>query len=547
MINNVILDVAIGIVFIFLLYSLLATSIQEAIATLLGLRARTLKDGIVNGMLCNTPDITKWQSIIGGIGDFFKEVWYLIPFVKRPPVARQKLGHLFYEHPLIKNYGANQVYPTPSYIPTPNFSAVLVDLLKEDFDRKLNDIAAAQATRQGNGATVEQITETLKGLNDFEKIKTLLQYYSDQFAAIPIVQRFIETDTLKVLIMHLNNSKNDIELFEKKLETWFDDSMNRVSGWYKRRTQVILFVIGICIAVTFNVDVIEIAGKLSTDKDARDQMVQLSVKQADAYKDDPRVKLLTADSNGPAKDTATLKEIQAAYQKHIEEAKHTIDSGVVRANQILALGWGDYGMKKDSAKVLAEFKRDKEDRKTVVNNLDTLVLQLSKTGNPAEQTCLADTMKKYADANTGWLVRRVVDTFYVVHARYMLALQSAQKDSTQKAPANPTAAFIGKYNAAKNQAILHHLYNQHWGFRKLQYVISQCFDAKKFLGFLLTAFSVCLGAPFWFDSLNKLIKLRAAGKKEDASDDNSNSDKSSAATTKPVQVTVVAHPAVAQE
>jgi|GEM_PF-716599 len=544
MINNVILDVAIGIVFIFLLYSLLATSIQEAIATILALRARTLKDGIVNGMLCNTPDISKWQSILRGIGDFFKEIWYLLPFVKRPAVEQQKLGHLFYNHPLIKNYGANQVFPTPSYIPTPNFSAVLVDILKDDFNNKM-DVITAYQVKKGNAATADQVKQTLQSLNDFDKIKTLLQYYADEFEQIPVVHRFIESDTLKVLIMHLNNSKNDIEQFEQKLETWFDDSMNRVSGWYKRRTQVILFVIGICLAITFNVDVIEIAGKLSTDKDARDQMVKLSVKQADGYKDDLRVKRLTSSTDTIAKDTATLKEIQAGYQKHLDEAKHTIDSGVVRANQILALGWGDYGMKKDSAKVLTEFKRDKKEWKSVVNNLDTLVLQLSRTTNPAEQACLADTMKKYADANTSWLTRRVVDTFYVVHGRYTQTLLAAKKDSSLKTPINPTTAFISKYNAAKNQTLLHHIYNQWGGIRKLQYVILQCFDAKKFLGFLLTAFAVCLGAPFWFDTLNKLIKLRAAGKKEDASDDNSNSDKSSTATTKPVQITVVSHPATA--
>jgi len=33
------------------------------------------------------------------------------------------------------------------------------------------------------------------------------------------------------------------------------------------------------------------------------------------------------------------------------------------------------------------------------------------------------------------------------------------------------------------------------------------------LGWLITAFSVSLGAPFWFDILNKLVDLRSAGKK----------------------------------
>jgi hypothetical protein len=34
----------------------------------------------------------------------------------------------------------------------------------------------------------------------------------------------------------------------------------------------------------------------------------------------------------------------------------------------------------------------------------------------------------------------------------------------------------------------------------------------KLIGLSLTAFAVSLGAPFWFDLLNKLVNVRAAGK-----------------------------------
>jgi hypothetical protein len=32
------------------------------------------------------------------------------------------------------------------------------------------------------------------------------------------------------------------------------------------------------------------------------------------------------------------------------------------------------------------------------------------------------------------------------------------------------------------------------------------------LGWLITAFAVSLGAPFWFDLLNKFVNVRASGK-----------------------------------
>jgi hypothetical protein len=34
------------------------------------------------------------------------------------------------------------------------------------------------------------------------------------------------------------------------------------------------------------------------------------------------------------------------------------------------------------------------------------------------------------------------------------------------------------------------------------------------LGFLITAFAICLGAPFWFDLLSKVVKIRSTGTKE---------------------------------
>lgn len=37
---------------------------------------------------------------------------------------------------------------------------------------------------------------------------------------------------------------------------------------------------------------------------------------------------------------------------------------------------------------------------------------------------------------------------------------------------------------------------------------------KKTTGILLTTFALSLGAPFWFDMLNKLVNIRAAGKPE---------------------------------
>ncbi len=52
------------------------------------------------------------------------------------------------------------------------------------------------------------------------------------------------------------SSSNDIDKFKNNIAVWFDNSMDRVSGWYKRRTQWVSFVVALGIALIFNVNVL---------------------------------------------------------------------------------------------------------------------------------------------------------------------------------------------------------------------------------------------------------------------------------------------------
>jgi hypothetical protein len=57
------------------------------------------------------------------------------------------------------------------------------------------------------------------------------------------------------------------------VEQWFDDAMDRASGWYKRRTQALLFVVGLLAAVVLNVDALHILHRMTADKSFRDVVV----------------------------------------------------------------------------------------------------------------------------------------------------------------------------------------------------------------------------------------------------------------------------------
>ncbi|MEI7661434.1 MAG: hypothetical protein WCK34_04525 [Bacteroidota bacterium] len=473
MFNSPLLDVTIGLVFIFLLYSLLATTVHEIVATIFMLRSRMLKRAIIQGMLSNTPDESIWVLMHNGINSFFNRMRGEIQQIEGPPTRLQRflslplirnirnlirarqaipppamIGDRFFCHPLIKNYGSSRIFPLPSYITTKNFSTVLIDLLKQDFDEKTRAIALSKLS---GTISEEQVTAAMLDLHnstDIVKIRELLDYYGRHLPQGTPTFSLLERDTWQILQMHLNNSVCDIEKFTAKIESWYDDSMDRVSGWYKRQSQFILLGIGLFLAIAFNVDVIMVASKLSTDKDARDKLVEMAVKAADRYKDDPRVKKNITKEGVLVPDTASLDKVFMEYKSKADSAKRLIEGDLKTSNEIIAVGWGDYGMKTFKDNVLA------------ANNIFVMNDFWRKHKSPKLDSCLNLAFEELC--KTHWI----------------------------------------KYDKT---------------VYKVFYVAKASAHAKKILGFLILAFAVSLGAPFWFDMLNKLVKIRSAGSKEDGS------------------------------
>jgi len=73
-------------------------------------------------------------------------------------------------------------------------------------------------------------------------------------------------------------AQGDLDKVRANIENWYNGTMDRVSGWYRRRTQTILFLIGLGAAAALNVDAITIAKRLNNDKALR----QAAVAQAGA-------------------------------------------------------------------------------------------------------------------------------------------------------------------------------------------------------------------------------------------------------------------------
>ncbi len=102
------------------------------------------------------------------------------------------------------------------------------------------------------------------------------------------------------------------------MENWYNDSMDRASGWYKRNTQRILFGIGLILALMFNVDSVRVARTLWLDRDTRQAMVSAA---GDYVSKHPSL---------PGDTRATLEKQLETTSKAFEDATNSA---------LLPIGW----------------------------------------------------------------------------------------------------------------------------------------------------------------------------------------------------------------
>lgn len=182
MFNSRVLEVAIGLIFCFGAVSLIVSSVNEAIASMLKLRGRTLLKGI--GQILNTGDNDNLLLALYNHAAINPHTYGDAKTVK-------ELGHM------------------PSYIDSKNFAVALTDILQ-------------------NSHPGQDLAEAIGKLPDGQVKAELNRMYS--------------------------RANGAIEQFEGQLEQWFNNGMDRLSGSYKRKSQVFTVAIAFCVAALFNID-----------------------------------------------------------------------------------------------------------------------------------------------------------------------------------------------------------------------------------------------------------------------------------------------------
>jgi hypothetical protein len=316
MLGSSTLEVAIGVIFLYLLLSLLCTAINEGIASLLNKRGKNLFEGIKN--LLNDPLFTG-------------------------------LAQQLYTHGLVNGISQNATNPEkpnrlPSYMSANTFALALIDILgsrgvgeswqdviqqrhkelsmaqaasaahpgntelqqvvqdaQAAFDKAQADHKLAAAAKEAHTAA-ETAAQQVTGLKDLSKLNAASALLETALAAgralaadhpdpLGNIRKAVEglpqghtKESLLVLVdktkreashvaQQITTAAQQVDHLRENLEHWFESATSRFGGWYKRWTQRVVLLIALLLVVLANADTLMLVKRLTRDEALRASLV----------------------------------------------------------------------------------------------------------------------------------------------------------------------------------------------------------------------------------------------------------------------------------
>lgn len=448
-------DIAIGLIFIFLTLSLLASEIQELVTTVLQWRADHLKKSIEVLLTGNTDEVSMYQNFVDElykspqIKALNQESKGLFPRFFRSVIRR--IGILYRSVTGARNvFGDRQTGPFtgPSYIPSKPFADALLQKLDLDYlTHKVSEFTIRELGRE-RLALVEDVLKSLRNsLGDdslleveFNALKQRLDDIRQDFRSNRVslsksvdlatdqIKQFIDSTeaylknnnhckdiilgrlpylkqaislkklepTLTEVLSMVMSQRNDlptelaevvaqvranadtlppqlkqnllsladqaqmkadglresVRTLEKEVEDWYNRSMDRASGVYRRNAKGVAIVLGILIATATNTDTFLVVDRLTRDTAVRSAVAQ-SANQLIATGDRPTriadivpTNPVPPDSLSPSVGTSPLPaspssdpQSVAEIQRELSDVRDALDNVL---NEIpLPIGWND--------------------------------------------------------------------------------------------------------------------------------------------------------------------------------------------------------------
>jgi hypothetical protein len=248
------------------------------------------------------------------------------------------------------------------------------------------------------------------------------------------------------------------DLIRKAIEDWFDESMNRVSGWYKRKAHAWMWLIGLVVCLLLNADSINVAKLFWNDEALR----AATVKAATEYVQHPSNKPATQTSGTSAQNTNQQDTSNAA------RAAATPSPTPLTANQRPG---------------------QPQSRQSTAGNDQTAPTkpgeQSTDTRDPWQKLSAARAKLTGLNIPIGWCKKG--EDKQLACWPFKLDGESSAKQEKDSRPTDESDADLRLYPTGRAAWLM------------------------KLMGILVTVLAISQGAPFWFDGLQKIVNLRLAG------------------------------------
>ncbi|MGH8490575.1 MAG: hypothetical protein ACREXS_17340 [Gammaproteobacteria bacterium] len=589
MFDSAILDVAIGLVFIFLLVSLLVSAASEALS----------------GWL-------KWRS---------QHLWEGLEQLLQSPDARNEL----YNHPLVKGLARvdvvrpewNEGRNGPSYIPSRTFALALIDILRqphrfvddlqqrlqsavddplkifESLERIVQEVSGASIPdkvkaelgelrdrlhQPVDAAVVASLKQKVRGVLDSvpeaerpviaervsewvgqqadaaatyvdlrttltaairtvpfagsastEQVRAALEKVVDQFAygspeeAIREIQAFTKEaakrwlqdasspfqGTHAALSPLLHDAADDVDRFRENIEIWFNDGMDRVSGWYKRHIAYVQGAIALGLAMVMNIDALQITRTLWREPALRQSLVA----NAEAFADNPPPSLQYPASETVGQASASTDKVLKARLSTVRLLPDDVATAYITLPEP-ATDQASLVVERQSVHIFVgetdqEISASRIEVKPTAGATEIPIFL--KAGPVTTET--RERIKVTAGGQEvlpELVVTPMADQSFAAVQKQIATLGlpigwSCPVDAAVRGVPNGDS-IGGPFWCAPGKS------GGTWADRSWWMAVGFKNVLAMIFGWLITAAAASLGAPFWFDTLKRVISVRSSGK-----------------------------------
>ncbi len=318
--GSAILEVAIGLIFLYFILSVICSSLTELVASLLQWRANDLEKALQH-LLGSQSGI--YQTVVGH------------PLITSMGHNRGRSG--WWGALLARVRGGSGLQGRPAYLPASTFRTALLDAVANHGASVNGDRAAATIGQlkaklaQLKGAEEQQIARALGTLiedsRDPRAVATSVDALKAAIEKLPV--RTGDDESLRLMrlavlpcakleelrealeklataesgvdaqllaparslvdnaIRDLENIEYDLDKLQRNVEAWFDNAMDRMSGVYKRHVQAFLLLAGLLITLGTGADTLRFATTLWANPTVRSQLVSSASAQAQSQSGAP--------------------------------------------------------------------------------------------------------------------------------------------------------------------------------------------------------------------------------------------------------------------